>query len=87
MTESWSTRWYTPLVVLGVAALVLMVLALAIVEVLVAAAPPVVGPASWTTPLERADEALRDGDVRQALAWWREARSVALRSHQWEGLV
>jgi len=87
MTESWSTRWYTPLVVLGVAALVLMVLALAIVEVLVAAAPPVVGPASWTTPLERADEALRDGDVRQALAWWREARSVALRSQQWEGLV
>ena len=87
MTESWSTRWYTPLVVLGVAALVLMVLALAIVEVLVAEAPSVVGPESWTTPLERADEALRDGDVRQALAWWREARSVALRSQQWEGLV
>jgi hypothetical protein len=87
MTESWSTRWYTPLVALGVAALVLIILALAIVEVLVAAAPPAVGAGSWTMPLERAEEALRDGDVRQALAWWREARSVALRSQQWEGLV
>jgi hypothetical protein len=87
VTESWSTRWYMPLLALGVAALVLMILALAIVEVLVAEAPRVVAPGSWTTPLERADEALRDGDVRQALAWWREARSVALRSRQWEGLV
>src|SRR5947208_16919030 len=80
MTESWSTRWYTPLVVIGVALLVLMILALAIVEVLVASAPPVVTPSGWATPLGRADDALRDGDVAQALAWWREARVAALRS-------
>src|SRR2546428_567132 len=62
MTESWSTRWYTPLVVIGVALLVLMILALAIVEVLVASAPPVVTPSGWATPLGRADDALRHGD-------------------------
>ena len=87
MTESWSTRWYTPLVALAVALLALMILALAIVEVLVASAPPVVTPSGWATPLGRADDALRDGDVAQALAWWHEARVAALRSGQWEGLI
>ena len=79
--------WYTPLVVIGIAALVLVVVALAIVEVLVAAAPPALGPSSWSIPLERSEEALRDGDVSQALAWWQEARQEALRSNRWEGLI
>ena len=87
LTETWASRWYTPLVILGVAVLVLLIIALAIVEVLVAATPAVPGPTGWSTPLERADEALRDGDVAQALAWWREARAQALRSGQWEGLI
>lgn len=87
MTDSWSSRWYTPLVMIGVAVLVLLVVALAIVEVLVAAAPAVPGPTGWSLPLERADEALRDGDVAQALAWWREARGEALRSGRWEGMI
>jgi hypothetical protein len=87
LTETWASRWYTPLVMLGVAALVLLIIALAIVEVLVAATPAVPGPTGWSTPLERADEALRDGDVAQALAWWREARMEALRSGGWEGLI
>ena len=79
--------WYTPLVVIGVAALIVVVVALAIVEVLVAAAPPAFGPSSWSIPLERSEEALRDGDVSQALAWWQEARQEALRSNRWEGLI
>jgi len=87
LTETWASRWYTPLVLLGVAVLVLLIIALAIVEVLVAATPVVPGPTGWSTPLERADEALRDGDVAQALAWWREARMEALRSGGWEGLI
>ena len=87
MTESWSSRWYTPLVGLGVALLVLLIVALAIVEVLVAAAPPLSTPSGWSTPLEFADNALRDGDVAQALAWWREARMEALRSGRWEGMI
>jgi hypothetical protein len=86
MTESWSTRWYTPLVVLGAALLALMILALALVEVLVAEAPPM-APSTWTAPLARADEALRDGDLAQALSWWRQARVAALRSRQWEGMI
>jgi hypothetical protein len=86
MTESWSTRWYAPLVAIGAAVLVVMIVALAIVEVLVAEAPPI-GPGAWTTPLERADTSLRDGDVAQALAWWREARLAALRSQQWESMI
>jgi hypothetical protein len=87
VTETWSTRWYTPLVALGVALLVLLVIALAVVEVLVANAPEPVGPGAWTKPLDRAETALADGDVAQALAWWREARVVALRSGQWDGLI
>jgi hypothetical protein len=87
MSEPWSTRWYTPLVVLGGAVLVLLVLALALVEVLLADVARVPRPVSWTTPLERSDEALRDGDVAQALTWWREANVVALRSRQWEGMI
>jgi len=85
--ESWATRWYTPLVALGVALLLLLILALAVVEVLVANAPEVDPPGAWLTPLERAEVALSDGDVAQALAWWREARGLALRSGQWDGLI
>ena len=48
MKDWWSTRWYTPLVALGVAALVLAVVALAIVEVLVAAGPT--GPTGSSAP-------------------------------------
>lgn len=87
MTESWSSRWYAPLVALGVAVLVLLIVALAIVEVLVAAAPAVPEPTGWSAPLERADEALREGDVARAQAWWREARMEALRSGGWEGMI
>ena len=87
MAESWSSRWYTPLVVIGVAALGLVIVALAIVEVLVASAPPAPGPSGWNTPLERSGEALRDGDVAQALMWWQEAQQEALRSGRWEGMI
>src|SRR4051812_1454078 len=87
MTETWSSRWYAPLVAIGGAALVLMIVALAIVEVLVAAAPPLPGPSGWNTPLGRASDALREGDVAQALAWWQEAQREALRSGTWEGMV
>jgi hypothetical protein len=85
--ESLSTRWYTPLVAVAVALLALMIVALAVVEVLVASAPPAATPGGWAMPLERAEASLRDGDVAQALAWWREARVEALRSGQWEGLI
>jgi hypothetical protein len=87
MRESWSTRWYTPLLVLGGALLVLLFLALAIVEMLTAAVPTTVAPRAWTTPLEQADAARRAGDTRAALAWWREAHAAALRSRQWEGMI
>jgi hypothetical protein len=86
VTEPWSSRWYVPLVVIGMALLALMVAALALVEVLVAEAP-VLTPGAWATQLERSDEALRDGDVAEALSWWREARVAALRSRQWESMI
>jgi len=44
MREWWSTRWYTPLLVLGAGLLVLLFLALAMVEVLTAAVPTTVAP-------------------------------------------
>ena len=87
MKEPWASRWYTPLLVLGGAVLVLLILALALVEVLLADSPRVPATSSWTTPLARSEEALRDGDLGQALAWWREAHAVALRSRQWEGMI
>ena len=80
-------RWYMPIVLAGVALLTLLVLALIAVEVLVADAPGAIASRSWTPPLARADEALQDGDLAAALAWWREARQTALRSGQWEGLI
>lgn len=81
------TKWYTPLVATGVAALVLVMVALAVVEVLVAATPLEHGPTGWNTPLQRADAALREGDVAEAVAWWHEARREALRSGTWEGMI
>jgi hypothetical protein len=80
-------RWYMPILLSGAALLGLLVLALVTVEVLVAASPGATASRSWTPPLTRADEALRDGDVAAALAWWREARLTAIRSGQWEGLI
>lgn len=87
MNESLSSRWYAPLVAIGVAALVLVIIALAIVEVLVAAAPPAGGPGGWNAPLDRAGDARRAGDVAQARAWWQEARREALRSGTWEAMI
>jgi hypothetical protein len=80
-------RWYMPILLIGAALLGLLVLALVAVEVLVANAPSTLAARSWTPPLTRADEALRDGDLAAALAWWREARLTAIRSGQWEGLI
>src|SRR4029078_13090193 len=59
----------------------------ALVQVLGAPAPPASGPSGWNAPIDRAGEALRDGDVAQALAWWHEARREALRSGTWEAMV
>jgi hypothetical protein len=47
MKESWSTRWYTPLLALAGLLLALLVLALAFVEVLTAEAPRTAAPHSW----------------------------------------
>ena len=76
-----------PIVLTGVVLLTLLLLALIAVEVLVADAPGAIASRSWTPPLARADEALQDGDLAAALAWWREARLTAIRSGQWEGLI
>lgn len=42
---------------------------------------------AWQRELDRVDEALGHGDVRQAVLLWREAFAAALRSRHWEGLV
>jgi len=80
MKESWLTRWYTPLVVVGMALI-------AILEVLTAAVPNAVAPRAWTVFLGHAEEALREDDDTAALSWWRQARAAALRSGQWEGML
>jgi len=80
-------RWYVPILLSGAALLGLLVVALTAIEVLVAGSPNATASRAWTPPLARADEALRDGDLAAALAWWREARMTALRSGQWEGLI
>jgi hypothetical protein len=80
-------RWYTPILLTGVAFLGLLILALIAVEVLVAHSPSAVASRSWTPPLSQVDAALQDGDLAAAMAWWREARLSAIRSGDWEGLI
>ena len=87
MRESWSTRWYTPLLVLAGLLLVLLILALAVVEVLTADAPSTAAPHAWTTPLGLMDEALARGDGAAALTAWRGAHTAAFRSVRWEGMM
>jgi hypothetical protein len=85
--ESWSTRWYTPLLALAGGLAALLILALAFVEVLIADVPNAVTPKLWTAPLHRVDEALARGDNPGALTAWREAQAAALHSTQWEGMI
>jgi hypothetical protein len=87
MKESWSTRWYTPLLALAGLLLALLVLALAFVEVLTAEAPRTAAPHSWAAPLGRMDRALAGGDGAAALTAWREAYAAAFRSARWEGMM
>lgn len=87
MHESWSTRWYTPLLALAGLLLAVLVLALAFVEVLTADTPHALAPPAWTLPLERMDEALGRGDAAAALIAWRQAQGAALRSMQWDGMM
>ena len=79
--------WYTPILVTGVSLLGVLILALVAVEVLVAHSPSAVSSRAWTPPLSRVDEALQDGDLAAAMAWWREARMTAIRSGEWEALI
>jgi hypothetical protein len=86
--ESWSTRWYTPLLALAGLLLGLMILALAFMQVLTAERPDSsAAPSAWTAPLARMDEALAGGDRPAALAAWRQAYAVAFRSAHWEGMM
>ena len=86
--ESWSTRWYTPLLALAGLLLGLIVLALAFMQVLTAARPDSsAAPSAWTAPLARMDEALARGDRSAALAAWRQAYAAAFRSVHWEGMM
>lgn len=85
--ESWSTRWYTPLLALAGLLLGLIVLALAFVQVLTADRSDSAAPAAWIPPLERMDEALARGDRPAALTAWREAHAAAFRSVRWEGMM
>jgi hypothetical protein len=87
MPEWWSTRWYTPLVLLGAGLMSLLGVALAGVEVLTAAVPRSVTPRIWTPPLAQVDRALTEGDRAAALSWWRDANAAAIRSGQWEGMI
>jgi hypothetical protein len=87
LPESWSGRWYTPLIVGAAGLLALLGLALAGFELLSAAAPKAVAPRAWTPLLTRADEALVRGNEAAARTWWREAHAAAMRSGQWEGML
>jgi hypothetical protein len=87
LSDGVMKRWYTPILLTGASFLGLLILALLAVEVLVAHSPNAVASRAWTPPLTRVDEALQDGDLAAAMAWWREARLSAIRSGEWEGLI
>ncbi|HEX6209377.1 MAG TPA: hypothetical protein VF136_01290 [Methylomirabilota bacterium] len=85
--ESWSTRWYTPLLALAGLLLGLIVLALAFIQVLTAERSDSAASSQWAAPLGRMDEALTRGDSAGALAAWRQAYGAAFRSTRWEGMM
>jgi hypothetical protein len=85
--ESWSTRWYTPLLALAGLLLGLIILALAFVQVFTADRSDSAAPAAWIPPLGRMDEALARGDRSAAKTAWREAHAAAFRSVRWEGMI
>jgi hypothetical protein len=87
MREWWSTQWYAPILALAAVVMALLVAGLVVMERLAAEAPHAVAPHAWTTPLDRADTALADGDIAGAMAAWREAHAAAMRSGQWEGMI
>ena len=87
LRESWTTRWYVPLVGLAALMVAVLVVALAFVEVLIADDPDAVALHAWTAPLTQMEAALDRGDTVEALSAWREARAAAIRSRQWEGML
>jgi hypothetical protein len=87
MREAWSTRWYLPLLALAAMLVMLLVLALAFVEVLTADTPIHVAPQAWSKPLELVDQALASGDSSLARSAWGEAQAAAIRSAHWEGML
>jgi hypothetical protein len=85
--ESWSTRWYTPLLALAGLLLGLLVLALAFMQVVTAEHPDRAAPSAWEAPLSRMQTALDRGDGAAALTAWRRAYGAAFRSTRWEGMI
>ena len=85
--DSWSIRWYTPLLALAGLLLAMLVLALAFMEVLTAKNPSRVPPSAWLQPLQRVDDAVARGDDAAARVAWRHAYGAAVRSSRWEGLM
>jgi hypothetical protein len=85
--ESWSIRWYTPLLALAGLLLALLILALAFMEVLTARSPSRVPPSAWLQPLQQVEAATARGDDTAAVTAWRHAYGAAIRSSQWEGLM
>jgi hypothetical protein len=85
--DAWSTRWYIPLLLLSAALLLVLVLALASVEMLAGDTPTIVSPQAWGLPLARIDAALARGDAAGARRAWAEAQAAAIQSTHWEGLL
>jgi hypothetical protein len=85
--DSWSIRWYSPLLALAGLLLAMLILALAFMEVLTARSPSRLPPSAWLQPLQRVDDAVARGDDAAAVVAWRHAYGAAVRSSRWEGLM
>lgn len=85
--DSWSIRWYTPLLALAGLLLAVLILALAFMEVLTASSPSRVPASAWLQPLQQVDDAIARGDNAAAVTAWRYAYGAAVRSSHWEGLM
>jgi hypothetical protein len=85
--DSWSIRWYAPLLALAGLLLAVLILALAFMEVLTASSPSRVPASAWLQPLQQVDDAIARGDDAAAVTAWRYAYGAAVRSSHWEGLM
>src|SRR5262245_18259 len=87
MKESWSSRWYWPLLLAIASMLGSMLVIVMIVDAVADHAPDPGSRTVWKVHLEAFENALTRSDLKGAELLWCKAYAAALKSRHWEGMV